>query len=305
MHGLTLRFIDLVTQMLQPDPNERATIPQIFSHPWVRGAGSGCLPTDFSYASLASRERGECDDGNDEDLDFAITYTPAKVALPGSPSILPPTTGAMSDDDRLPSIVPRSPTRVDSFNTGAATVGSNVMTLTTSGTPASGRTRPRVMDPLQHKMSSVKIESKQSPRAAPVGMGALVPAGSQSVGLGNTKTAAAPGSNASSPAGSSFKRNPSSNASSSRGTRTRQGGVSEREKLHVERAPAHATVDTEKLPIAHQKTTRRRGSDHHGFEDSAGFPESSGKGTHTHTLALETLGNKKTHHGHEHHATGD
>lgn len=292
--------------MLQPDPNERATIPQIFSHPWIRGAGSSCLPTDFSYASLASRERGEGDDGNDEDLDFAITYTPAKVALPGSPSVLPSSTGGTtSDDDKLPSIVPRSPARVDSFNAGAAAAASsNIMTLTSSGTPTSGRTRPRVMDPLQHKLSTVKIESsKQSPRAAPVGMGALVPAGSASVGLGSTKTAAAPGSTASSPAGANFKRNPSSNASSSRGTRTRQGGTSEREKLHVERAPAHATVDSEKLPIAHQKTTRRRGSDHHGFEDSASLPESTGKGTHA--LALETLGNKKIHHGHEHYTAGD
>lgn len=289
--------------MLQPDPNERATIPQIFSHPWIRGAGSSCLPTDFSYASIASRERGEGDDGNDEDLDFAITYNPAKVALPGSPSVLPSSAGTTSDDDKLPSIVPRSPARVDSANAGAATVASsNGMTLTSSGTPTSGRTRPRVIDPLQHKMSTVKIESKQSPRPAPVGMGALVPAGSASVGLGSTKTAAVPGSNASSPAGANFKRNPSSNAGSSRGTRTRQGGTSEREKLHVERAPAHATVDNEKLPIAHQKTTRRR-SDHHVFEDSASLPESTGKGTHP--LALETLGNKKTHHGHEHHATGD
>ncbi|KAF1318183.1 Camk/camkl protein kinase, partial [Globisporangium splendens] len=59
---------DLVGQMLKLDPNERATIPEIFGHPWVRGTASGCPPMDI--AMLPTRDR--CEDG-EEDLDFAIT----------------------------------------------------------------------------------------------------------------------------------------------------------------------------------------------------------------------------------------
>ncbi|KAH7459814.1 hypothetical protein PRIC1_011078 [Phytophthora ramorum] len=37
---LSPALTDLVIRMLKPDPNERATIPEIFSHPWVRGTAA-------------------------------------------------------------------------------------------------------------------------------------------------------------------------------------------------------------------------------------------------------------------------
>lgn len=252
--------------MLKLDPNERATIPEIFGHPWVRGMASGCPPMDI--VMMPARDR--CDDG-DEDLDFGITYSPTKVALPGSPAFLSPADSTTSADDKLPSIVSRSPSRIEPSSFGAAVMPSSSVntglggssgvggtSLVPTGTPGTGRTRPgRIMDnPLQSKLSAAKMDPKHSPR--PV-IGALTSTPKSSGGT--ISTAASPLGSSSGPA--NFKRNPSSTGSSSRG-RPRQGTAnsssSNGDKSHAERAAAHAG-DSEKLPVAHQKSTRRR-SDH-------------------------------------------
>lgn len=249
--------------MLKLDPNERATIPEIFGHPWVRGTASGCPPMDI--AMVPARDRG--DDG-EEDLDFAITYSPAKVALPGSPAFL--SVDSASAEDKLPSIVSRSPSRIEPLSGAAAVlpvsgVGGTAAsaassTLVPTGTPGTGRTRPgRIMDnPLQSKLSTVKME-KHSPR--PV-MGALTPTAKASSAAGAAAPTASSSSSSNGPG--NFKRNASSSTSgsSSRG-RPRQGTAngSSGDKSHAERAAAHAG-DAERLPVAHQKTTRRRSDQH-------------------------------------------
>lgn len=272
--------------MLKLDPNERATIPEIFGHPWVRGTASGVAPMDIAMVPV--RERG-CDDGED-DLDFAITYSPSKVALPGSPSFLSPVDNSSTGggDDKLPSIVVKSPSRIEMFG-GAVLPASAIPTaagsgnaLVPTGTPGTGRARPsRIMDnPLQSKLGTVKLD-KHSPR--PAAMGTLVASPKPT---SNSGASAAPGN---------FKRNPSSttnsSSSASRG-RPRQGTAngSSGDKSHAERAAAHAN-ESEKLPIAHQKTTRRR-SDQHGDLDGL---ESNARGS---GHALDSIGGKKAHGSH-------
>lgn len=280
--------------MLKLDPNERATIPEIFGHPWVRGTASGCAPMDIAMAP--ARER--CDDG-EEDLDFAITYSPTKVALPGSPSFLSPVeTGGSSNDDKLPSIVAKSPSRIEMFGAAVMPTSSSAMptasgsgggsgnALVPSGTPGTGRTRPgRIMDnPLQSKLGNVKVD-KHSPRPTP--MGTLVPSPKPSA-------AATLATGASSGPGN-FKRNPSSstNSSSSSRGRPRQGTAngSSGDKSHAERAAAHAN-ESEKLPIAHQKATRRR-SDQHGDLDNG--PESNARSSGHALDSIGGTGKKITH----------
>ncbi|POM59109.1 CAMK/CAMKL protein kinase, partial [Phytophthora palmivora] len=116
---LSPALTDLIVRMLKPDPNERATIPEIFSHPWVRGTTgtSGCLPTAFASTSLQENVDDDEDDGS-----FAITYTPAAPALMSAKS---------NDDDKLPSIVPRL-SRTDL--TGM--IGNTQSVPTTSSTPS-------------------------------------------------------------------------------------------------------------------------------------------------------------------------
>lgn len=295
--------------MLKLDPNERATIPEIFGHPWVRGMASGCPPMDI--VMVPARDR--CDDG-DEDLDFGITYSPTKVALPGSPAFLTPTATVAFDnsaDDKLPSIVSRSPSRIDSSAFGAvvvpsASVGSGLGTsagvggtsLVPTGTPSTSRTRPgRILDnPLQAKLSSTTkmVDPKHSPR--PI-IGALAPTAKSSGGSLSTATSPL-GSSSSSGAPGNFKRNASSTGSSSRG-RPRQGTANgaSGDKSHAERAAAHAG-DSEKLPVAHQKSTRRR-SDHND-SDAAGQTESArggGNGGVGSSHGLDAIGKKP----HPHH----
>lgn len=230
--------------------------------------------------------RDRCEDG-EEDLDFAITYSPAKVTHPGSPPF-PPVDAAV--EDKLPSIVSRSPSRIDTFGavglpatvgTGSNATGSG-NALVPTGTPGTGRSRPgRIMDnPLQTKLSIAKLD-KHSPRTIVPGMGTLVPSAKPGAGVG----AASPSSN--------LKRNPSSTGNS-RG-RPRQGTAngSSGDKSHAERAAAHAS-EAERLPVAHQKTTRRR-SDHIG--DISDHAESSRGGAGSGGHGLESTG-KKTHGGH-------
>lgn len=45
---------DLVRRMLQVDPSERASIPEIFNHVWMRAAVGGCLPEPVMQSPSAS-----------------------------------------------------------------------------------------------------------------------------------------------------------------------------------------------------------------------------------------------------------
>ncbi|KAF1774526.1 KHA domain [Phytophthora cactorum] len=263
---LSPALTDLVVRMLKPDPNERATIPEIFSHPWVRGitGASGCLPTAFASTSL----QDNADDDDDDDGSFAITYTPA------APSSMAAKTNG---EDKLPSIVQRH-SRTDitvagiipsvaanathqlvattTTSSGNTTMPSSGSPLTSSGTPTGGRIRAgRIMDhPLQHK-GTMKAD-KHSPRPQD-----LEPV--------------------------------SSPTSGSSGVSVNSNGS---DKAHAERAPAHPG-DTERLPVAHLKHSRRRSDNvddvgdfamsHHGTKAGHG-----GLGSHP----LETIGRK--HHSH-------
>ncbi|KAG2765848.1 hypothetical protein PC129_g3931 [Phytophthora cactorum] len=300
---LSPALTDLVVRMLKPDPNERATIPEIFSHPWVRGitGASGCLPTAFASTSL----QDNADDDDDDDGSFAITYTPA------APSSMAAKTNG---EDKLPSIVQRH-SRTDitvagiipsvaanathqlvattTTSSGNTTMPSSGSPLTSSGTPTGGRIRAgRIMDhPLQHK-GTMKAD-KHSPR----------PSGSGSTGTMNTPMPVALSPNhpvtfkryASSTGNTrSRPRQPvSSPTSGSSGVSVNSNGS---DKAHAERAPAHPG-DTERLPVAHLKHSRRRSDNvddvgdfamsHHGTKAGHG-----GLGSHP----LETIGRK--HHSH-------
>ncbi|TYZ63652.1 hypothetical protein PybrP1_006785 [[Pythium] brassicae (nom. inval.)] len=306
---LSPALADLVAQMLKLDPNERATIPEIFGHPWVRGMASGCPPMDI--VMVPARDR--CDDG-DDDLDFGITYSPTKVALPGSPAFLSPVaTAATTDsnaDDKLPSIVSRSPSRIDSSAFGAVVMPSTAVgaglsasggggggtSLVPTGTPGTGRARAgRLLDnPLQPKLSTAKLDPKHSPR--PV-IGALAPTAKSSGGSLSTATSPL-GSSSSSMAPGNFKRNASSTGSSSRG-RPRQGTANgaSGDKAHAERAAAHAG-DSEKLPVAHQKSTRRRSD--HGDGDAPPQQAESARGATGSSHGLDAIGGRKLHHPQQH-----
>jgi serine/threonine protein kinase len=291
---LSPALTDLVVRMLKPDPNERATIPEIFSHPWVRGTAgtSGCLPTAFACASL----QDNIDDDDDDDGSFAITYTPAPPAS---------TMGKPNDEDKLPSIVQRH-SRTDITTGGGSSQGVSTTSSTngsapavsspsaSSGTPTGGRVRGgRIMDnPLQPK-GALKTE-KQSPRGS----------GTGSTGTMNVPMAMPVALSPNHPV--SFKRY----ASSTGNTRARprqpvasggSGGVSANsngsDKAHAERAPAHAG-DSERLPVAHHKHSRRRSDN---FDDVADSPTAhhGTKAAHAGlgSQPLETLG-RKQHHTH-------
>lgn len=264
---------DLITQMLKPDPNERATIPEIFSHPWVRGAaGPSGLLSDLMLLNSRSGTQEGGGDGGDDDLDFAITYTPSRAvgggpgggALP-IPAFLPV---QANDDDKLPSILQRSPSRMDQSATGsvavsAAATGGIQPSGTPGGTPTTGRTRGgRIVDNLLQ--TKIMAAPKLSPRPSGVATtpttmsGALVSASSAKSSSGGSL----------SPNTSNFKRNTSSTGASRGRTRpsavtgfgatSGSGSGASGDKSHAERAPAHATEGPDKLPLTHQKNSRRR-----------------------------------------------
>ncbi|EGZ10162.1 hypothetical protein PHYSODRAFT_522365 [Phytophthora sojae] len=226
---LSPALTDLVIRMLKPDPNERATIPEIFSHPWVRGTAgaSGCLPTAFACASL----QDNVDEDDDDDGSFAITYTPAPASM-----------AAKTNDDDNPS--------------------------PSTGTPTGGRSRGgRIMDnPLQPK-GALRAD-KQSPRPSgtgstgtmttpmPVALSPNHPVTFKRYASSTGNTRARPRQPVSSPTSSSSGANSNSNGS---------------DKSHAERAPAHA--DSERLPVAHHKHSRRR---------SDNFDDTIGRKHHTH-----------------------
>lgn len=290
---LSPALTDLVVRMLKPDPNERATIPEIFSHPWVRGTAgtSGCLPTSFACASL----QDNLDDEDDDDGSFAITYTPAAPASVATKT---------SDDDKLPSIVPRL-SRTDlagligniqgvaatSSASGNTAVNSGGSSSTSTGTPTGGRARGgRIMDnPLQPK-GALRTD-KPSPR----------PSGTGSTGTMNTPMPVALSPNhpvtfkryASSTGNTRARpRQPvSSPTSSSSGANSNSNGS---DKSHAERAPAHA--DSERLPVAHHKHSRRRSDNYDDVADSA---HHGTKASHAGlgSQPLETIGRKHHTHG--------
>ncbi|GMF64803.1 unnamed protein product [Phytophthora lilii] len=291
---LSPALTDLVIRMLKPDPNERATIPEIFSHPWVRGTAgtAGCLPTAFASVSL----QDNIDDDDDDDGSFAITYTPAPPAS---------TLGKTNDDDKLPSIVQRH-SRTDivggtgtttsvsatSSTSGSAATASGGST-TSAGTPTGGRARGgRIMDnPIQPK-GALKNE-KQSPR----------PSGSGSTGTMNTPMPVALSPNH--PV--SFKRYASSTGNSrarprqpvsspTNGSSSANANSNGSDKAHAERAPAHAG-DSERLPVAHHKHSRRRSDNFDDVADSSTTHHGT-KATHAGlgSQPLETIGRK--HHTH-------
>lgn len=291
---LSPALTDLVIRMLKPDPNERATIPEIFSHPWVRATAgtSGCLSTAFASTSL----QDNIDDDDDDDGSFAITYTPAPPAS---------TITKTNDEDKLPSIVQRlsrtditggsgNPPNVATTSTasGNATLSSGVNSTTSSGTPTGGRARGgRIMDnPLQPK-GALKTD-KQSPRSSGVGstgtMNTPMPVALNpnhpvtfkryATSTGNTR--ARPRQPVSSPTGSSGA-NINSNGS---------------DKAHAERAPVHAG-DSDRLPVAHHKHSRRRSDNFDEVADSL-TAHHGAKAAHASlgSHPLETIGRK--HHSH-------
>jgi len=276
---------DLITQMLKPDPNERATIPEIFGHPWVRGAaGPSGLLSDLMLLNSRSGTQDGSGDVGDDDLDFAIAYTPARptggVGVGGGilplPAFLPV---QANDDDKLPSILQRSPSRMDTVGgapgaaAGAVVAGGGGSQSSggSGGTPTTGRTRGgRIVDNLlQTKISAGGPKLSPRPSVGPGASqstmsGALVPAG---VGKGASGGSLSPST-------SNFKRNTSSTGASRGRTRPSAvsgfggangngGGGAAGDKSHAERAPAHANEGSDKLPLAHQKNSRRR-SDQQG-----------------------------------------
>ncbi|KAG7391402.1 hypothetical protein PHYPSEUDO_004937 [Phytophthora pseudosyringae] len=272
---LSPALTDLVIRMLKPDPNERATIPEIFSHPW-----------------------DNIDDDDDDDGSFAITYTPA------APASMP---GKTNDDDKLPSIVPRlsrtditgvsgSVQTVSTISTasGNGTSGSAGSASTTSGTPTGRARGGRIMDnPIQPK-GALKAE-KHSPRPSgsgstgtmntpmPVALSPNHPVSFKRYATSTGNTRARPRQAVSSPTGGSSGANSNSNGS---------------DKTHAERAPAHAG-DSERLPVAHHKHSRRRSDNFDDVADS----QAAHHGTKAHgglgSQPLETIGRK--HHSHPEH----
>jgi serine/threonine protein kinase len=56
--NLGLEAKDLIRRMLQVDPSERASVPEIFNHAWVRPAASGNLSDAYHMQSLAATTVG-------------------------------------------------------------------------------------------------------------------------------------------------------------------------------------------------------------------------------------------------------
>lgn len=242
---------DLVTRMLKPDPNERATIPEIFSHPWVRGTGGtlSCLPIAFASTTL----QDILDDETTEDESFAVAYTAAPIL----------TTAKINDEDKLPSIAHRY-SRTDSIgglttlggattpiSSGATAIGSGGTFTSTWGRVRAGRVSE---NPLRHK--GTLIAEKLSPRHS---------------GFGSLGTMNTPMPVASSPTikryamstGNTRLRPRQPVPSPSFGTNSNTS-----DKAHAERAPAHLE-NLDRLPVAHPKHLRRRSDNYDDVADHA------------------------------------
>jgi hypothetical protein len=211
--------------MLKPDPNERATIPEIFNHPWVRAVNSTALPacTDLSVLSINDKN------DNDDESFSAIQYSPSKMTMPGSSSFL------QTDDDKLPFIVSRPSSRQD------ITIPTAV--VAPSSESSSARSRPGKLsdNPLQSKSGSSKME-KASPRPMPI------------------TTTTAPKSTALSPSNASAKRAPAANPARAR-QRNGKSNDGIQEKSHSERGALHVNDDKLPSPSPQKAGNRRRVDD--------------------------------------------
>lgn len=102
---------DLVRRMLQVDPSERASIPEIFNHVWMRTAVGGCLPdciTMQSPPSLAANQSSRILPSTPETGTPLLTGKSVKIFEDEEADAIPPLERA----DSLPayniSKVPRS-----------------------------------------------------------------------------------------------------------------------------------------------------------------------------------------------------
>ncbi|EQC30594.1 CAMK/CAMKL protein kinase [Saprolegnia diclina VS20] len=153
---LSPEVTDLITRMLQPDPVERATIPEIFSHPWLRGKAS--------YSSMESlMAASPSKDGDDDDDAEAFTLQIAKHTTDASSFSIPlPPTAASSSSSTTTTTATADENSVDESNklpkaalrttsnplvptlSGLSTPPSSTLVMTThhggSGHPRVGRT---------------------------------------------------------------------------------------------------------------------------------------------------------------------
>ncbi|CCI44254.1 unnamed protein product [Albugo candida] len=138
---------DLIAQMLKLDPNERATIPEIFTHSWVRGISSTTLAIDSlsiqPTRSQESEDEGEC-----------VSSAPSPIkSIVGSSNT--------AHDEKLPSIVLKSPPRQDNAGTGST---APAFTAFGTNTPTGTTGRLRL-----NRLESTRTKVEKSPRSSPTG----------------------------------------------------------------------------------------------------------------------------------------
>lgn len=133
--------------MLKLDPNERATIPEIFTHSWVRGISSTTLAIDSlsiqPTRSQESEDEGEC-----------VSSAPSPIkSIVGSSNT--------AHDEKLPSIVLKSPPRQDNAGTGST---APAFTAFGTNTPTGTTGRLRL-----NRLESTRTKVEKSPRSSPTG----------------------------------------------------------------------------------------------------------------------------------------
>nr|CCA23247.1 protein kinase putative [Albugo laibachii Nc14] len=140
---------DLIAHMLKLDPNERATIPEIFTHSWVRGISSTTLAINSLSIQPSPSQESESEDEDEAEVTL-IAHSTIKSAVASNNT---------AHDEKLPSIVSKSPQRQD--NTGA---GSTALAFTGLGTNtttgATGRLR-------LNRLESTRTKVEKSPRSSP------------------------------------------------------------------------------------------------------------------------------------------
>ncbi|OQS02759.1 kinase [Thraustotheca clavata] len=130
---------DLITRMLKLDPVERATIPEIFSHPWIRGKSNF---SSIDSIMMSSPQK----DGEEDDCESFALHRPAINSREGSLLAIPPVTSHTSDDnedDKHPKAV--SPT------TQRASSNPHVPTVSGLSTPPSTVVSTHHGAPIHHR----------------------------------------------------------------------------------------------------------------------------------------------------------